>query len=230
MRTHPGGRCGADERKMTASIRAPIKSALRLPMPMAQRDSVLHDLLTEIAGVLLPRGITPKRFSELTRFAFVRAAAEMSRLRNGRVNQSRVAAQTGLTRVEVKRLLAQGSPLTTGSHAQAPVERVIRGWQTDRMFADRRGRPRRLRISGSVASFRNLVRKYGGDVPHRAMLEELRRLGAVADRGESVWLNPSWSHRRRRNLAFLAPVLPALIDGIRIASQSSNRLSPSIYR
>src|SRR3974377_1965563 len=92
-------------------------------------DSVLQNLLSELALVLLPRGMTRKRCGERARFAFVLAAAQMSKLRNGRVNHSRVAAQTGLSRADVKRLLK-----TDGTDVKyiddAPLERVITGWRT----------------------------------------------------------------------------------------------------
>jgi hypothetical protein len=217
---------------MTAPTDATTKTGRhRCRLASPRGESALQELLTELASTLLPRGMTPKRFSELARFAFVRAAAERSKLRNGRVNHSRVSAQTGLSRSDVKRLLLQSSVLTTESYAQAPMERVIAGWRTDRMFAHRPGRPRRLRISGTATSFANLVRRYGGDLPHRAVLEELRRLGAVSDGGDSVQLNPSQTLRRRHDLAFLSPVLPALLDGIRIASKrTGSRPSSSIYR
>ena len=149
--------------------------------------SVLQDLLAELALVLLPRGMTPKQFAELARFAFVQAATQMSRLRNGRVNQSRVAAQTGLSRADVKRLL-RSDAFDINRIRDAPLERVINGWRTDRPFAQGPGRPKRLRISGAKTSFPSLVRKYGGDVPHRAVLDDLRRIGAFSDDGECVVL------------------------------------------
>jgi hypothetical protein len=142
----------------------------------------------------------------------------MSRLRNGRVNYSRVAAQTGLSRADVKRLL-ESDVIDAFRAARAPTERVVTGWRTDRAFADRFGRPRRLRITGSRASFAKLVRKYGGDVTHKAVLDELRRTGAVKDNGQTVWLQVSSDSRRHNSFAFLSPVLPVLVDGIRIASK-----------
>jgi Family of unknown function (DUF6502) len=192
--------------------------------------AVLQDLLAELALTLLPRGMTPGRFSEMASTAFVQAAADISRLRNGRVNHSRVAAQTGLTRADVKRLLKQ-STFDSARRSPPPVERVIDGWRTDRQFATRPGHPKRLRLSGASGSFTCLVRKYGGDVPHRAILDELRRIGAVIDSNGSVELQESRNLRQRHNFAFLSPVLPALVDVLRIASNKarSNR-SPSIQR
>lgn len=215
---------------MTA-LEAPAAKSRRKSGAASKRGAaVLQELLTELAFVLLPRGMTPRRFGELARFAFVRAATEMSRLRNGRVNYSRVAAQTGLCRADVKRLL-KSNVLEVHTIARAPVERVVNGWRTDRAFAYGPGRPRGLRIAGPSASFSSLVRKYGGDVPHRAVLDELRRIGAVTDNGKIVWLRASPILRKRHDFAFLSPVLPVLVDGIRVASRrAGSRSSSSIQR
>ena len=182
--------------------------------------AVLQDLLAELALTLLPRGMTPGRFNEMASAAFVQAAADISRLRNGRVNHSRVSAQTGLTRADVKRLLEQ-TTFDSARQSPPPVERVIDGWRTDREFAYRPGHPKRLRLSGQSGSFTRLVRKYGGDVPHRAILDELRRIEAVSDRDGSVQLRESPHLRQRHNFAFLSPVLPALLDVLRIASRKA---------
>ena len=192
--------------------------------------AVLEELLTELALVLLPRGMTPKRFCELVRSAFVQAAADISRLRNGRVNHSRVAAQTGLTRADVKRLL-RNNVSASAHHGQTAVEKVIDGWRTDREFVERPGHPKRLRISGQRGSFARLVRKHGGDVPHRAVLDELRRIGVVSDSDGSVQLQSSPHLRQRHDFAFLSPVLPALVDGLRIASKKGGpNPASSIHR
>lgn len=189
--------------------------------PQATKGAeVLQELLTELAFVLLPRGMTPKRFSEMVRTAFVQVAADISRLRNGKVNHSRVAAQTGLSRSDVKRLLRRQA-FSPAHRSQTPVERVIEGWRNDRQFATRPGKPRRLMVSGSRGSFARLVRKYGGDVPPRAVLEELRRIGAVIDANGAVLLHASPSIRQRYDFGFLSRVLPALVDGLRIASRKS---------
>jgi hypothetical protein len=192
--------------------------------------SVLQRLLTELAFVLLPRGMTPKRFGELARSAFVQVAANASKRQNGRVNHSRVAAQTGLSRSDVRRLLSR-SVIDSVRADQTPVARVITGWRTDRKFADSDGKPRRLRISGSSISFTSLVKKYGGDIPHRAVLDEMLRIRAVIEENDTVQLQPSLRFEQRQDIGFLSPVLPALVDGIRIASSKRTAgASSSIYR
>ena len=179
----------------------------------------LQELLRELAFVLLGRGMTPKSFGELSRSAFVQAAADHSKLRNGRVNHSRVAAQTGLTRADVKRLLSRGRHGVPFAARQSPLERVIGGWRSDRRFTNGAGNPRALRISGSEPSFILLARKYAGDVPYRAVLDELLRIRAVDVHGESVQLRKSSQLRRWPDYGFLAAIVPALIDGIRVASE-----------
>ena len=195
-------------------------------------NAVLRELLRELALTLIPRGMTPKTFSELSRHAFVYAAARISKQANGRVNCSRVAALTGLSRADVKKILMNGDSLSpVGRSGQMPIERVLHGWRADRRFSDHRGNPKRLRISGTSTSFACLAKLYGGDVPHRAVLEELRRIGAVRRDGNDVVLMTAKALGQRRRFASLSLVTPALIDGIRLAAtdEASNK-PPSIYR
>src|SRR6202021_3144343 len=146
-------------------------------------------VLTELAVVLLQMGITPKHFGELAKQAFVEAAGTLSKFRNGKINRSRVAVMTGLSRVEVKRLLSGQPSMSSIPAQQSRGERVISGWMSDRRFLDARGRPVRLPIAGARASFTTLVREFGGDVPHRAVLEELRRLRVVRQVGNRLELD-----------------------------------------
>jgi hypothetical protein len=193
----------------------------------------LQKFLRELAAVLLPRGVTPRSVTDLVRIAFVQAAAERSRLRNGRVNYSRVAAQTGLSRAEIKHLLrADLSSLVWVDSDHAPVERVISGWRLDREFTTKRGIPKLLSVEGPSRSFKLLVKKYGGDIPYRAILEELKQAQAVTIKRGIIRLNYGKGFRKRGDLAFLAEVMPTFLDGLRIASADRKRRSgsPSIQR
>jgi len=164
--------------------------------------------------------MTPKTFGELSRSAFVQAAADRSRLRNGRINHSRVAAQTGLTRADVKRLLNRDTSAEPFASPETPVEKVINGWRCDPQFSNGRGSPRLLSIAGKRPSFSALARKYAGDVPHKAVLDELRRMKAVLTSVEHVQLRAQAQLRIRHSFGFLSPVMPVLIDGLRIASEN----------
>jgi Family of unknown function (DUF6502) len=143
-----------------------------------------------------------------------------------------VAALPNLSRAEVKKILTNGDSLSpVGRSGQMPIERVLHAWRADRRFSDHRGNPKRLRISGTSTSFAYLAKLYGGDVPHRAVLEELCRIGAVRRDGNDVVLTTARALGRRGRFASLSLVTPALIDGIRLAAtdEAPNK-PPSIYR
>lgn len=170
--------------------------------------AALDNLLTELARALLLRGMTARAFTELARRAFVSAAAATSRLRNGKANCSRIAARTGLTRAEVRRLLGSANSDVARLYP-APLDQVIRGWCNDRQFTDRAGRPKPLKISGRGSSFATLTRTYAADIPYRAVLEELQMIGAARVAGHAVSYLPR-TLSNRKELMFLAPVIRTL--------------------
>lgn len=57
--------------------------------------------------------------------------------------------------------------------------RVIAAWRRNKKFLDTEGQPAPLPIGGSDVSFTELVKRFSGDVPVRATLDELIRVGAV---------------------------------------------------
>lgn len=192
----------------------------------------LQRLLSELVVPLLHRGITPKRFSQLTRDAFVNAAANTARFSTGRINYSKIAASTGLPRAEVKRLLSRNAKRPEGHFSnRTPVERVVRGWLTDRRFASEAGRPKPLSIDGGRASFKRLVREYAGDVSQRAVLDELLRTKVVRRNGAQLQLRNSQRLTKSRGGDGLSRVMPILIDGLRMAStESTTSIDSSLYR
>jgi hypothetical protein len=199
---------------------------------LVRRDVGVKELLTELAVVLLQAGMTPKHFAELAKQAFVEAAGTLSKFRNGKINRSRVAVMTGLSRAEVKRLLSGQLSMTASSPAQqSRGERVISGWMSDHRFLDGRGRPLRLPIAGARVSFASLVKQFGGDVPHRAVMEELRRLHVVRQIGSGLELDARRQLPSGRAAASLSTLMPVLIDGIRLAAKAASSGSdPLIHR
>lgn len=112
--------------------------------------------------------------------AYVHAAAEKARSKNGKVNRARVATITGLTRAEVTRLLNPSIGMVPRHEwHRHRAARVLDGWFLDRHYKARSGRPKDLQRKGSCPSFHSLVKKYSGDIPAKAMLEELLNVGAV---------------------------------------------------
>jgi hypothetical protein len=99
-----------------------------------------------------------------------------------RSSTAKIAAATGLTRIEVSQLRRAKSNSTLKE--AAPLNRAIRvaiAWGADQEFKVDRKKPLCLPFAGPGPSFTGLVRKYGGDIPARAMLAEMRRLGMVKE-------------------------------------------------
>jgi hypothetical protein len=156
---------------------------------LAARQALL-DFLKGFSELLLRAGISAPEMGDLFRLAFVDAAADATRLRNDRVNQAAIAAMTGLTRVEVKKLLDQ--------KAEQPVaiqptrhwtSRLVEGWRNDPDFTNRQGHPLVLGAGTGSASFSELVRRYSGDMTPRAARQELSRLGLIKTKGPETTLN-----------------------------------------
>jgi|SRR5581483_2858838 len=205
---------------MTRPISASAKALERTALNAARGQSLLQDLLIELAIVLVPRGVTPKQFSGLTKHAFVHAAAAASQFRNGRVNQSKVAILTGLRRAEVRKLLRGGASRNKRRvSSESAIETVLAGWCTDRHFVGEDGTPKSLSLSNGPSSFARLVKRYGGDLPHRAVSDELCRLGVARVVGHRIRIRSLSALRMRSNFTSLRQVMPLLVDVVRLISQ-----------
>jgi hypothetical protein len=146
-------------------------------------------LLEPLARLLLEARIGIGEFTALARLAYVKAAVqETDGSRVGRVNVSRIAANTGLTRVEVATLLAEqrGAP-PRNQRGRVRAERVLQGWWNDPTFQDNSGAPARLPRKGPKRSFAALVKRHSGDSHNAApVLEELLRSQAVREHADGT--------------------------------------------
>jgi hypothetical protein len=191
----------------------------------------LQRLLLALAEHLLAAGITPSYFGDLATQAFVRAAAQNSRCRNGRVNSSRVAVLTSLRRAEVKRLLTTSVELETAfSKRQPRTQRVLAGWRTDRRYLDRKGSPRRLPMRGRSGSFVSLVKAFAGDVPPRAVLEELRRVHAVREAGDYIELTHGRVSRDRSLSKSIQGLMEVLLGELETAPRGPTDSAARLQR
>lgn len=162
-----------------------VTANLPLNLSSVNGHAALERALLRQARKLIERGLTPKTFSCVALRAFALAAAETSRLRNGRVNNSRVAARTGLSRSVVRKVL-QPAFLQSISVSWAPIDSVMQGWCSDRRFIDSNGVPRTLTIERGRGSFKSLAKLYAGELPYRAVLDELKSLGLAVTEHNSV--------------------------------------------
>lgn len=143
-------------------------------------------ILRPLARLLLRNGMSCAAFAELARRAFVETACVDFAIEGRKPTVSRAAVVTGLTRKEVKRLLESDPDSETETRlAYNRAARVVTGWARDSAFHDAAGEPAELAVDGDGAvDFPALVRRYSGDMPVRAVLDELARVGVVEETGE----------------------------------------------
>jgi hypothetical protein len=143
-------------------------------------SAALHRLLRPVARICLRNGLPYGAFTDVAKRVFVEVATEEFRLPGRKQSVSRVSVLTGLTRKEVSRIQELPPPDDTGAaerHHRAA--RVVSGWVRDPEFAEPGGWPAHLPLDGESGSFTALVKRYSGDVPVRAILDELVRVGAA---------------------------------------------------
>ncbi len=144
-------------------------------------SAALLRMLRPLIRIVLRHGISYGSFADLVKWVYVDIATREFAIPGRKQSVSRVAVITGLTRKEVNRIQQRPRP-----DDQAAVEtynraaRVIGGWLRDNDFLGPDQQPSALDLEGEGATFGTLVKRYSGDVPARAILDELLRVGAVA--------------------------------------------------
>ncbi len=143
-------------------------------------------LLRPLIRIFLRNGLPFGAFADLARWVYVDVAHRDFGIAGRKPSDSRVAIITGLSRKEVHRL-RQLAPPTDASAVKKynRAARVIAGWRRDPEFLMPDGAVRTLPFEGGRASFSELVRRYSGDVPPRAVLDELVQIGAVQIDGKN---------------------------------------------
>ena len=137
-------------------------------------------LLRPLVRMALKRGISYKTFASLLKWVYYDVAKTDFIIEGRKQTQSRISVITGFTRKEVKRLSELARPTSRIQREKYNrAARVISGWRRDIEYRDDQGDTAAIPISGEGATFENLVRKFSGDMPPRAVLDELTRLGAV---------------------------------------------------
>lgn len=136
-------------------------------------------VLAPLARMLLRRGVGYEAFLVVAKDTFIRAARDDFRIPGRKPSASRIAVLTGMNRKDVARFLATENRKAPERASIGRAARVVAGWRNDATFQTRGKRPQSLHFEGAKPSFTDLVRRYGADVPPRAILDELLRVGAV---------------------------------------------------
>ncbi len=136
-------------------------------------------VLKPLVRLLLRHGISQAEFSDWTRQAYVDEASAHFGVDGKPPTLSRIAVVTGINRKEVKRLLATADSAHTQPARHNRAARVVAAWMRDEEFLDAQGQPIPLAYGTPGEGFNWLVKKHSGDVPARAVLDELERTGTV---------------------------------------------------
>jgi hypothetical protein len=140
----------------------------------------LGTLLRPLVRLLLKHSFPYSAFESIAKRVYIEAAMEDFALPGRKPSVSRASVLTGLTRKDVTALLSgpwEGIDIESTHYNRAA--RVMTLWVRDDEFHNTDGTPRVLAIEGP-GGFAELVRKSRSDVPWRAVLDELERVGSAA--------------------------------------------------
>jgi hypothetical protein len=156
----------------------------RNDFPLALRTAIAH-LLRPLFRVLLRHQMSFHAFEALAKRVYVDVAIRDFGIPNKKPSISRASILSGLTRKEVQRLVNEPlDPDAVEAERYNRAARVLTAWTRDPDFLDAGGEPRALEPQDADAGFAALVKRHSGDVPVRAVLDELLRVGAVRRRDD----------------------------------------------
>ena len=188
-------------------------------------------LLKPLVRVLLRQGISYGAFSDLAKYVYVDVAENDFSVEGKKQTVSRVSVITGLSRKEVSRVQKLSSPqddVLTRKYNRAA--RVISGWVRDSDYHFNNS-PTDLALDGKALSFSSLVKKYSGDLPVRAILDELLNVKAIALKDNKVKLLTNAyvpSGGASEKIQILGTDVALLLNTIE--HNISNELEPAFYQ
>ena len=134
-----------------------------------------------LVKLLISQGVSHADFCEVAKEVYVEVA--IRHFDDGkRINQSRTAILTGLTRKEVKNVIDRALTSKVRERVFSRPGRVLAGWHSDPNYLGPYGLPLELPYESATEgapSICQLVKTYSGDMAPRQMLDELARVGAV---------------------------------------------------
>lgn len=139
--------------------------------------SAVTRLLRPLVRIMLRNGVPCGVLEETVRWVYADIAMREFGLAGKKPSVSRAAVITGLSRKEIVRLQQITRPHEAAvSQQYNRAASVITGWLRDSRFHTPAGAPADLSLDGE---FTELVKSFSRDVPARAVLDELRNVGAI---------------------------------------------------
>ena len=135
-------------------------------------------ILTPLVRVLLRHGVSHAEFSDLAKMVYVDVSDKDFQIQGRKQLIARICVLTGLHRKDVNKIKERLENDDLDVEQLGRAARVISGWIKDEDFHDKQGQPAILPLEGSH-SFSELVKRYSGDMPVRAIFDELEQSGSV---------------------------------------------------
>ncbi|GAB4197100.1 MAG: hypothetical protein Tsb002_30910 [Wenzhouxiangellaceae bacterium] len=138
-------------------------------------------LFRPLVRIMLRHGVSFRTCADWLRWCYVDVAQREFALPGRKQSKSRVAVLTGLTRVDVDRLLSSAPPHKSEQDEQYHrAARVLSAWRYEKDYCNEAGDPLVLNFDNNGGpSFADLVNRHSGGTPPRAVLDELERIGCV---------------------------------------------------
>lgn len=149
----------------------------------------IYRLFRPLVRLLLRNGIPFGVFADIAKRAYLDVAFREFGVDGRKQTDSRVATITGLTRKEVARLkhhLEEPDDHTVVEKYNRAA-RVVFGWVHDKTYCSESGDTRALPFEGGESNISTLVKTYSGDMPPRAILDELLRVGVVEQQQDGLY-------------------------------------------
>jgi hypothetical protein len=189
---------------------------------VSDRQEALIEAAGEVVGalarLLLENGVTFATFNELAKAVFVEVVENEYVLGERKLSHARIATITGIPRKEVSRLRNLDRSVDHDEILERNrAARVLSAWVREAEYQDRKGDPLPLPLEGEP-SFSGLVRMHSGDIPARAIADELIRVGAMElTDGKYVLLSKAYVPAKGQTeiLEMLGSDARQLIDAIR---------------
>jgi hypothetical protein len=143
-------------------------------------------VLRPLVRLLLRHSIPHAAFEALAKHVYVQVAMKEFAIPGKKASISRASILTGLSRKDVQRLLESDGPDSAATAQEYNrAARVLTGWVRDPDYLDPSGQPLAVEFEGE-RSFATLVKRHSGDMPARAVLDELLRVGAIVQRPDGL--------------------------------------------
>jgi hypothetical protein len=145
-------------------------------------STALYAILKPLIVLMYRNGVAFGEFSHLVKLAYIEVIEKELTESTQKATTSQIAISSGLTRKEVSSLRKELAPHQEKNIDKNRATRVISAWISDSLFCHQNNKANVLNIQGENGSFEQLVNMYSGDMPYKAMMKELLRIGAIETR------------------------------------------------